>query len=78
MRRIMKQRLIGVAVGLVVGLIGLSLLLVGPLSPNRTPAQTQATQTAQATEAPVVSESAVPVRYSWARTGRDCPGRNRP
>lgn len=55
----MKQRLIGVAVGLVVGLIGLSLLLVGPLSPNRTPAQTQATQTAQATEAPVVSESAV-------------------
>lgn len=52
----MKQRLIGIASGLVVGLVGLALLLVGPLSPNRVPAQSQvATPTETATE--VITES---------------------
>ncbi len=52
----MKQRLIGIASGLVVGLVGLALLLVGPLSPNRAPAQSQlATPTETATA--VITES---------------------
>ncbi|NBU23217.1 MAG: D-alanyl-D-alanine carboxypeptidase [Actinobacteria bacterium] len=58
----MKQRLIGIASGLVVGLVGLALLLVGPLSPNRSsaPAPSQSatpTQTAQPTQSEPVSSA---------------------
>ena len=58
----MKQRLIGIASGLVVGLVGLALLLVGPLSPNRAPSQSQVatpseTATAVVTESEPVSTS---------------------
>ncbi len=52
----MKQRLIGIASGLVVGLVGLALLLVGPLSPNRAPSQSQVA-TPSETVAAEVTES---------------------